>query len=306
MRTGERFGTEHLANVLIGENSEAVEKFGHDRLPTFGVGKEYGKQEWRSIFRQLHGAGIIALDITGYGTWTVTEAGRRVLKGADKFTLRKDTLKPAPAKPRAPRPMPLRSPMACRAIRNCSRRCGGAVPSSPRQQRVAAYVVFADKTLIDMARRKPATTLRDGARCTASARRSSPNTASIFLDVIRQHARCGPRILADRKTGKGLYRVVPPCCTAFARMLANAAIFAGSRGIFRCLANIQVPLKSQGLDAQGLAPAPRRCAFAEQLTRTRASTRNVASEEHHRIRHGGPLRDRAVRSGARGERDRRA
>ena len=84
VRTGERFGTEHLANVLIGDSSEAVEKFGHDCLPTFGVGKEYGKQEWRSIFRQLHGAGVIALDITGYGTWTVTDAGRRVLKGAEK------------------------------------------------------------------------------------------------------------------------------------------------------------------------------------------------------------------------------
>ena len=71
VRTGERFGTEHLANVLVGESTEAVEKFGHDRLPTFGVGKEFGKQEWRSIFRQLHGAGIVALDIRGYGTWTL-------------------------------------------------------------------------------------------------------------------------------------------------------------------------------------------------------------------------------------------
>ena len=98
VRTGQRFGTEHLTNVLIGENTEAIEKFGHDCLPTFGVGKEYGKQEWRSIFRQLHGAGIVALDITGYGTWTVTDAGRRVLKGIDKVTLRKDTLKPATRK----------------------------------------------------------------------------------------------------------------------------------------------------------------------------------------------------------------
>src|SRR5580698_1202214 len=98
VRTGERFGTEHLTNVLIGENSEAVEKFGHGRLPTFGVGKEYGRQEWRSIFRQLHGAGVIALDITGYGTWSVTAIGRQVLKGAAKVTLRKDTLKPATRK----------------------------------------------------------------------------------------------------------------------------------------------------------------------------------------------------------------
>src|SRR5579863_7773349 len=90
VRTGERLGTEHLTNVLLSENSGAVEKFGHDCLPTFGVGKEYDKKQWRSIFRQLHGAGIITLDITGYGTWKVADAGRRVLKGAEKFTLRSD------------------------------------------------------------------------------------------------------------------------------------------------------------------------------------------------------------------------
>ena len=132
VRTGERFGTEHLTNVLIGEATEAVEKFGHDRLPTFGVGKEYGKQEWRSIFRQLHGAGIIALDITGYGTWTVTDAGRRVLKGADKVTLRKDTLKPATRK--AARAAANAAALAdgAAAMRHCSRHCASAAPSWPR------------------------------------------------------------------------------------------------------------------------------------------------------------------------------
>src|ERR1700688_2184228 len=54
VRTGERFGTEHLTKILGGEASDAIVKFGHDRLPTFGVGKEFGAQEWRSIFRQLH------------------------------------------------------------------------------------------------------------------------------------------------------------------------------------------------------------------------------------------------------------
>ncbi|MFZ0375376.1 MAG: DNA helicase RecQ, partial [Xanthobacteraceae bacterium] len=150
VRTGQRFGTEHLANVLIGENSEAVEKYGHDRLPTFGVGKEFGKQEWRSILRQLHGAGIVALDITGHGTWSVTEAGRRVLKSIDKVTLRKDTLKPATRK-------------AARAAVNAAALTQGGADDTAlfealrkrrselaKEQGVAAYVVFADKTLIDM------------------------------------------------------------------------------------------------------------------------------------------------------------
>jgi ATP-dependent DNA helicase RecQ len=187
VRTGERFGTEHLANVLIGDRTEGIEKFGHDRLPTFGVGKEFGKQEWRSIFRQLHGAGIIALDITGYGTWSVTGAGRRVLKGAHKVTLRKDTLKPATRK-------------TARSATNAAALADGAAGDTvlfealrkrrselAKEQRVAAYVVFADKTLIDMARRKPSTAVEMSAVHGVGAAKLK-QYGEIFLDVIRAHA----------------------------------------------------------------------------------------------------------------------
>jgi ATP-dependent DNA helicase RecQ len=186
VRTGQRFGTEHLTNVLIGEHSEGVGKFGHDRLPTFGVGKEYGKQEWRAIFRQLHGSGIIALDITGHGTWSVTDAGRRVLKGTDKVTLRKDTLKPATRK-------------TARAATNAAALADGAPGDTAlfealrqrrsalaKEQRVAAYVVFADKTLIDMARRKP-TTAAEMANVHGVGEAKLKQYGADFLDVIRQH-----------------------------------------------------------------------------------------------------------------------
>jgi ATP-dependent DNA helicase RecQ len=185
VRTGQRFGTEHLTNVLIGEHSEGVGKFGHDRLPTFGVGKEYGKQEWRSIFRQLHGSGVIALDITGHGTWSVTDAGRRVLKGTDKVTLRKDTLKPARK--------------TARAATNAAALADGAPGDTAlfealrqrrsalaKAQRVAAYVVFADKTLIDMARRKP-TTAAEMASVHGVGEAKLKQYGADFLDVIRQH-----------------------------------------------------------------------------------------------------------------------
>ncbi len=186
VRTGERFGTEHLANVLIGDNSEAVEKFGHDCLPTFGVGKEFGKQEWRSIFRQLYGAGVIALDITGYGTWKLTDAGRRVLKGAEKITLRKDTLKPGRK--------------AARTVANATALADGAAGDTElfevlrrrrsalaKEQRVAAYVVFADKTLIDMARRKPKNAA-EMAAVHGVGETKLRQYGEVFLEIIRQHA----------------------------------------------------------------------------------------------------------------------
>ncbi len=191
MRTGQRFGTEHLTNVLIGENSEAVEKFGHDCLATFGVGKEFGKQEWRSIFRQLHGAGIVALDITGHGTWSVTEAGRHVLKGAAKVPLRKDTLKPATRK-------------TARAAANAAALADGSAGDAllfealrrrrselAKEQRVAAYVVFADKTLIDMVRLKPRTA-SEMSSVHGVGEAKLRQYGETFLDTIRQHAAAAP------------------------------------------------------------------------------------------------------------------
>ena len=189
VRTGERFGTEHLANVLLGENSGAVEKFGHDCLPTFGVGKEYDKKQWRSIFRQLHGAGVITLDITGYGTWKLTEAGRRVLKGAEKFTLRTDTLKSGRKAARAAANTAAFAddlPGDTELFEALRRRRFELA----KAQRVAAYVVFADKTLIDMARRKPKTAL-EMAAVHGVGEAKLARYGQHFLDVIRQHAPAG-------------------------------------------------------------------------------------------------------------------
>src|SRR5262249_33364216 len=59
LRTGERFGMEHLVALLRGERTENVLKFNHDRLPTFGVGADRRSVEWRSIFRQLSATGLI-------------------------------------------------------------------------------------------------------------------------------------------------------------------------------------------------------------------------------------------------------
>ncbi len=162
-----------------------MEKFGHDRLPTFGVGQEYDRKTWRSIFRQLHGAGIIALDIAGYGTWRLTQTGRRVLKGQDKFTLRQDVLKSGR---KAARP-------AARAAA-----FDDATPADPalfealrrrrlelaKSLRVAAYVVFPDKTLLEMARRKPRD-LTEMAAVHGVGETKLRQYGQDFLEVIREH-----------------------------------------------------------------------------------------------------------------------
>jgi ATP-dependent DNA helicase RecQ len=188
VRTGERFGTEHLANLLCGEGTQAILKFGHDQLPTFGVGKEHGKPEWRSIFRQLHGAGLIALDIAGHGGWTITPEGRCVLRGAATFALRRETLKDT-----------------LKPLRRAAREATGAALAEAaeadpalfealkrrrlelaRDRGVPAYLVFADKSLIDMAKRKPRTPA-DMSRIHGMGEVKLAQYGHVFLEVIRRH-----------------------------------------------------------------------------------------------------------------------
>ena len=100
VRTGQRFGAAHIIDVLRGNNTEKVLNARHDQLPTFGVGEDLKKEEWRSILRQLVAAGFLEIDIQGYGGMKMTEAGRGLLKGEKTFSYRTDVVhrKPAPKK----------------------------------------------------------------------------------------------------------------------------------------------------------------------------------------------------------------
>src|SRR5215470_2913599 len=159
VRTGERFGTEHLINLLLGEDTEAIKNFRHNALPTFGVGKEFGRNDWRSIFRQLYAAGLLSLEITGYGRWTVPPEGWAVLKGKAKVELRKDAVTAPRAGKKAERKAAAAATLggadsADHALFEALRACRSALAKA---QAVPAYVILPDRSLLDIARRKPAT-----------------------------------------------------------------------------------------------------------------------------------------------------
>ncbi len=94
-RTGQRFGAEYLSNVLRGSDNERIGRFRHDKIPTFGVGADLSKKEWKSIFRQLIAAGLLFVDLESKGGFKLTDKSWAVLRGDQSIQLRKD---PVPAK----------------------------------------------------------------------------------------------------------------------------------------------------------------------------------------------------------------
>jgi ATP-dependent DNA helicase RecQ len=186
LRTGERFGTEHLVDLLRGEETDAIKRFGHDRLPTFGVGKENDRNQWRSIFRQLYAAGLISLDITGYGRWTVLPAGRPVLTGKATLELRRDAVTEGKkAARKAAAAAALGDGEEDQALFQALRARRSALAKA---QAVPAYVVLPDRSLIDMAKRKP-TTAAEMAQVHGVGESKLARYGEAFLEVIREHQR---------------------------------------------------------------------------------------------------------------------
>ncbi|GFK92468.1 ATP-dependent DNA helicase RecQ [Fundidesulfovibrio magnetotacticus] len=189
VRTGERFGMEHLVNILLGKRTDAVERCGHHALPTFGVGKDVDARYWRAVFRQLMGSGLATLDIVNHGCWKVTPKGWAVLRGAERVRMRGDLLDEAPARGKRGRASARPNPVGQVADKLLTAlkllRTGLA-----KQQDVPAFVIFADRTLLDMAERKP-TSLEDMAHIHGVGEKKLAQYGQVFLDQVRKHLGLG-------------------------------------------------------------------------------------------------------------------
>lgn len=181
--TGERFGAAHIADMLTGKPNEKAQALKHDQLPLFGAGKPFSRGEWLSVLRQLAGGGFLSLDVAGYGGFSLAPKGRALLKGEGEFRYR----------PLAPRG----SKKAKRAARTADAPLHGDVSDEllqtlkalrsklAKERRVPAFVVFSDRSLIDMAARKPLTKW-DFGEVHGVGRAKQEEFGAVFLAEIRE------------------------------------------------------------------------------------------------------------------------
>ncbi|HEX6091951.1 MAG TPA: RecQ family ATP-dependent DNA helicase, partial [Dongiaceae bacterium] len=151
-RTGQRFGALHVIDVLRGTDSEKVQKFGHDNLSTYGIGKELSVAEWRSVFRQLAAHGFLEVDMDGHGGLRLGEDCRDVLRGERRVELHRDTL-------REKRPRKARKAAATIDISPAGQALFDMLRAKrlalAKAQGVPPYVIFHDSTLVAMATTNP-------------------------------------------------------------------------------------------------------------------------------------------------------
>lgn len=185
-RTGERFGTGHVIDVLMGNDNEKTQRFGHTDMPVFGAGRDLPLRTWQSVYRQLLAAGLIRVDHDAFGALKLEPEARAVFRHEREVRFRKDR------------------PTGRKADRNLSTSAKGAradldeadaaLFEALRRKRteiakelsIPPYVVFADTTLVGLATLRP--TSHDAMlEVSGVGQTKLERYGDAFLDIIRTH-----------------------------------------------------------------------------------------------------------------------
>ena len=176
LRTGESFGAGHLIDILTGSVTDKLRQRGHEALPTFGVGRDLTKAQWQSVFRQMQGHDLIRPDPERHGALVLTEAARPVLRNEARLSFRRDLVRRAKTAPVvralvADEDAPLLSALKAK------RRALAEAARAP------AYIIFPDRTLIEMAEARPMT-MDAMAQISGVGAKKLESYGAQFLEVI--------------------------------------------------------------------------------------------------------------------------
>ena len=198
LRTEEWFGAGHLIDILLGVETDKVKARGHASLPTFGVGGEYDRRQWQAVFRQMMGHDLIRPDPERHGALRMTDAALPILRDEAKISLRRDTIKAASATRRpAVKAMVSEEDAPLLSALKAKRR------ALAETAKVPAYIIFTDRTLIEMAETRPRD-LDGMARIGGVGAKKLETYGAAFLEVINGEAeQMHPtrRKLAGREAG---------------------------------------------------------------------------------------------------------
>jgi ATP-dependent DNA helicase RecQ len=197
-RTGQRFGAYHVIDVLRGKSNEKIQRLGHDRLSTFGIGQDMDEKQWLSVFRQIIAQGYLTVDWEAHGALRLSEACRPVLRGEVAIRLRRDSYAEVSAGRRQAvarftNPDDERLWQALRALRR----------KLAEQQDVPAYIIFQDAVLMEMVQSRP-TTRTELSRLPGIGERKLELYGDDFLSAILEHTGGGSASTASATADESL------------------------------------------------------------------------------------------------------
>jgi len=178
-RTGQRFGVKHVVDVLLGAETDKITQYGHDQLPTYGIGKSLDNNQWSSVFRQLVARGYLCVDMERFGAMWLEEKCRPLLRGEEQIELRRD-VKKKEAKRLTKTYLPEDLDTALwEVLRECRRELAD-------EQGIPPYIIFHDRTLQEMCVTVPQTMEQFG-QLGGVGERKLDKYGPAFLQVINEY-----------------------------------------------------------------------------------------------------------------------
>lgn len=149
-RVGQRFGAGYVIDVLRGSDKQRIRDLDHDKLSTYGIGKELSRDAWGSLIRQMVHLNYLKQDVANYSVLKLTESARPLLRGEQSLILARPRVKTKPVK------KPGRKGFEgldydedlFQALRVLRKRLA-------EEGKVPPYVIFGDATLVEMAAYRP-------------------------------------------------------------------------------------------------------------------------------------------------------
>ena len=178
-RTDQRFGVNHLIDVLRGANSDKVFQFSHQHLPVYGIGEDLDNNQWRSVFRQLVARGYMSVDLERYGALRLEEKCRPLLRGEESIALRKDIKVKTARQQTKVQLAPDIDVALWEALRECRREFAEELGVPP-------YVVFHDSTLQEMCLRMPQS-MEEFGELSGVGERKLERYGPGFVSIIADH-----------------------------------------------------------------------------------------------------------------------
>ena len=179
-RVGQRFGMGHVIDVLRGAQSQRIVNLRHDKLSTYGIGREISHDAWGSLIRQLVHMGYLEQDMGNYSVLKLTPKARPLLKGEELLTLARPRVRTPATKKAGKRPGSAdRNEELFQQLRVLRKRLAD-------EQQVPPFVIFGDATLSEMAAVHP-TDMDSFARITGVGVHKLGRYGEVFLELLRNY-----------------------------------------------------------------------------------------------------------------------
>ena len=169
--------------MLLGGSDERIAQFGHDRISTYGIGKEHDDRTWRAILRQLIALRLVDVDLDGHGGLSISETGRRFLRERPPLMLRVPTRPKATRAKNAHKPVPTMLSEADQRLFQALREKRTEIAHA---QNLPPYVIFHDKTLIELAAARPGSRSQM-AKIPGVGEAKLDRYGDVFLAVVAEH-----------------------------------------------------------------------------------------------------------------------